>query len=505
MRLLLVSALFVLACIAQQPDRSVECEECKATVAAMEYIFANQTDVAKILDQLDQDCKQNFSREPEKIKICEDIMAIAVQIPEAVFQGLTSLAWDIPLGICATIFHCHVECCPTHYVPEQIHLSLTGDLSEMAVTWVTLNASNSIVQYGLSPMNLNMQRSGGNRTYKAGGWLGTIHTAIMVGLQPGTTYYYRVGDPSETYGWSPVFDFTTFYNDSRPITYALLGDMAYDNQSDSTVANLITLVELGKIQIVVHSGDISYADGFMPHWDDFFNKIEPIASRVPYMVTPGNHELWYNFSAYKHRFYMPGESSAGGSGDDMYYSWSLGGIHWVGCDSETPIDTADISPTQQAWISADLAKVNRSVTPWTIAYFHRPLYCSNQDDSNCVNFAALLREQVEDIFYNNKVDVVVTAHVHDWERTYPLYKQNATQFNYDSPTAPVYLVQGASGNREGNDNNWHDIPSWSAARSGKIGYATLTVDGNMLSFNFFAANSTTGPVLVDSFAITKQF
>jgi hypothetical protein len=42
---------------------------------------------------------------------------------------------------------------------------------------------------------------------------------------------------------------------------------------------------------VIHSGDISYADGYEPHWDDFFNKIQPIAASVPYMVSPGNHEV----------------------------------------------------------------------------------------------------------------------------------------------------------------------------------------------------------------------
>jgi hypothetical protein len=76
-------------------------------------------------------------------------------------------------------------------------------------------------------------------------------------------------------------------------------------KSDATVANLAALVDSGAVDVVIHSGDISYADGFMPHWDTFVNKVQPIASKVPYMVTPGNHELWYNFSQYKHRWCMP--------------------------------------------------------------------------------------------------------------------------------------------------------------------------------------------------------
>ena len=41
---------------------------------------------------------------------------------------------------------------------------------------------------------------------------------------------------------------------------------------------------IGDIDMVIHNGDISYADGEMSHWDVFMRKVEPIASRVPYQV-----------------------------------------------------------------------------------------------------------------------------------------------------------------------------------------------------------------------------
>jgi hypothetical protein len=42
---------------------------------------------------------------------------------------------------------------------------------------------------------------------------------------------------------------------------------------------------------ILHVGDISYADGDPEIWDSFMDSIEPIASRVPYMVAIGNHEV----------------------------------------------------------------------------------------------------------------------------------------------------------------------------------------------------------------------
>ena len=39
--------------------------------------------------------------------------------------------------------------------------------------------------------------------------------------------------------------------------------------------------------------------------DDFMNRIEAIASKVPYMHCPGNHEIPYDFIHYRYRFSSP--------------------------------------------------------------------------------------------------------------------------------------------------------------------------------------------------------
>ena len=236
----------------------------------------------------------------------------------------------------------------------------------MGVTWTTLEATGtgSFVEWSVdSEGSDEVQRSkdGFNETYPWGGWVGAIHRATMTGLQPGTTYRYRVGngdndDADGPSSWSEYFSFTTLpsseafqENANLSVTLAVVADMGYGDKSNDTIDNLAALVATGSIHGVVHSGDVSYADGFMPHWDVFLNKIQAIAARVPYMTTPGNHELWYNFSAYKHRFLMPGmpplQSGTPGissSGDDgMYYTWSIPGLaKFAALDSETPWDTA---------------------------------------------------------------------------------------------------------------------------------------------------------------------
>lgn len=42
--------------------------------------------------------------------------------------------------------------------------------------------------------------------------------------------------------------------------------------------------DLPNYDAVFHIGDLSYASGFLAQWDQFTAQIEPIASKVPYMV-----------------------------------------------------------------------------------------------------------------------------------------------------------------------------------------------------------------------------
>jgi phosphodiesterase/alkaline phosphatase D-like protein len=73
---------------------------------------------------------------------------------------------------------------------------------------------------------------------------------------------------------------------------AQIADMGYENVSDATVAAITQLAQSGSIDFVLHNGDVGYADGFMPHWDAFLRKVEPIAAIIPYMVSPGYVMDW---------------------------------------------------------------------------------------------------------------------------------------------------------------------------------------------------------------------
>jgi hypothetical protein len=463
---------------------SAECDACRQTIDDLEMKWTNETEVEEILSDLKRQCLTQDSL-PKK-KFCDAAVEVLVQLPPGIFEGIESLAWPVSLGLCATSGSCQVNCCPAGAPPEQIHLSLSSsDRSLMGVSWVTLEGTDSVVRYGTSETDLEYAEQGTELTYTQAGWVGVIHRAVMTGLKPATTYYYQVGSVKEN-RWSDVHSFTTF-TPGKELNFAIVADMAYDSLSDNTVASMTRLVDEGKLDVVIHSGDISYADGYMPHFDDFLNKVQPIATRIPYMTTPGNHEFGYNFSAYKSRFFMPGQLLGAGASAGMYYSWNYGEIHFAAMNSESPIDTAMFPEEEYNWFDKDLK--NHADARWKVAHFHRPLYCAKDVDCG----KRLVDAGVEQLLYQNQVDIAFVAHEHTYERTYPMYQGQLTATGVYSP---VYMMQGASGNREGNKGDYpplSELPSWVASVHNDIGYGILTqaADGQSLSWNFYNSETET--------------
>ena len=85
----------------------------------------------------------------------------------------------------------------------------------------------------------------------------------------------------------------------------MFGDLDVADVSDMNVFHMVEQVQSGNIDLVLHAGDISYANAFQAAWDEWFRKMELMAAYVPYMAAVGNHEMEFNFTAYHDRFRMP--------------------------------------------------------------------------------------------------------------------------------------------------------------------------------------------------------
>ena len=168
-------------------------------------------------------------------------------------------------------------------------------------------------------------------------------------------------------------------------------------------------------------------------WDDFFDLIQPVAARVPYMVCIGNHERdWPDSGSYyqgldsggecgvphERRFPMPRPSL-----DEAWYGFDYGSVHFVLMSTEHNFTQG--SP-QYKFLDQHMQGVDRSKTPWLIFAGHRPMYVdssNNDPPAGDLPVAKLLRESVEPLLMKYKVDLALWGHNHSYQTTCPVYQK----------------------------------------------------------------------------------
>ncbi|KAB1224918.1 putative inactive purple acid phosphatase 27 [Morella rubra] len=164
-------------------------------------------------------------------------------------------------------------------MPLNGHLSsIDSSGASMRLTWVSGNGAPQQVQYGngmsqtsvVSTFTQADMCTNSDLPSPAAdfGWHdpGFIHSAIMKGLQPSSTFFYRYGRA-----------FQNFYIVNEPGSISVIN--AVTDQVNSV-----------NVDSIFHIGDISYATGFLVEWDFFLSLIKPVASKVSYMTAIGNHE-----------------------------------------------------------------------------------------------------------------------------------------------------------------------------------------------------------------------
>jgi len=342
----------------------------------------------------------------------------------------------------------------------------------------------------------------------------------MVGLAPGARYNYTVtSDAADVHAASRSFTFTALRAPpSSPGTgtgtgtstrftgtqIACFGDMGTVMPLGSAVAQQLAASHggpRGAFDAIFHFGDVSYAgtdsavaplnitkaDEWEYIWDLFGAQMEPIASAAPYLVGVGNHEAWYNFTAYRHRFNMPAARS-GGNGN-FWWSVDVGLVHVLSFSTEHDFR---VGTEQLAWIEKDLAaaNANRAAVPWVIFSGHRPWLSADLSGYSSHIPGALLLATVEPLFFQYGVDLTLVGHQHCYERIHP--SRNGTvlstpdpsvaalRVQYTEPRGPVHVVQGSAGALQEEKWAW-PAPAWSAVRLAN-GHNNVTGSGGPLHY-----------------------
>lgn len=302
-----------------------------------------------------------------------------------------------------------------------------------------------------------------------------------------------------------------FKNDTNPADLLEPGDYHISAQRLTELGDDVRLVNhigdfayadtaLSKNPNVIAADGGAFLTAYEGLLERFYNQLGQASQMYPYFTGPGNHEAackevsntdtacpkgQNNFTdyLYRHGGVMPKgfESTSQNSTarelrakanslavSPMWYSYDFGMMHFAMFNTETDFynapdqtgSTGDDSyymtegpfgaPGQQlAWLEADLASVDRTITPWIIVGGHRPWYTSGYPDADdaCIS----CQNAFEDILYKYGVDLGLFGHVHNSERYLPMYQNTPDPNGYQNPRAPMYIVAGAAGNIEGLD------------------------------------------------------
>lgn len=278
-----------------------------------------------------------------------------------------------------------------------------------------------------------------------------IHLVQLSVLQRDTVYTYRVGSPGK---WSQTFDFHTPKLDE--INLIVVGDVP----EDKVPPHPTQMVQSGAANLYLHVGDIAYDLESDHGWrgDSYLSQMQSVSAHVPFHAWAGNHETGptCDYLAYRARFFNQNFTSD--SNSSRYYSFDIPGIlHVVGIDTNVwrniQCGRTEFSfhQAQLDWLKKDLARVNKTETPWVIMLGHHPMYCSSSGyhaqsmpSAHCEsNLNTQFRQDLEP-YMVQIVDVYIAGHVHAYERTWPT-SQGQVQKSYYKPSFPSHIMTGTSG------------------------------------------------------------
>jgi hypothetical protein len=303
-------------------------------------------------------------------------------------------------------------------------------------------------------------------------------SALLTGLTPGTTYYYKVTNafstPSGT-TWNSGAFFTTAPSTVGNFTFCATGDEFENSDTAEVVASILAY----KPAFTIVAGDLSYAsgatptlgktagandgnttqDGYTPsEWETFFSTVGESAQYIPWLVGVGNHEMEpltvdgyagiltrfpdlaqqgnggsntaENGSSFTYAgtsFTFNGTSITNGttynSGSPVVRTFTYGNVAFIQLDgndlsAEISYNNGYTGGQQTKWLLAQLATYRAGTTvDFVLVYFHNCMYCTNSTHSSDGG----IRNVWQPIFDYFNVDLVVNGHVHAYERSNVLY------------------------------------------------------------------------------------
>jgi len=334
----------------------------------------------------------------------------------------------------------------------------------------------------------------------------TVYSNVLLrDLWPDTTYHYSVSN--DGVNWSGDVTFTTASVGLTDFRFTMVGDEATNDSTSLPIAQVISALN-PRFNVVV--GDLSYAGGgsgyysngvptnasaFSPGaWDAYLGIVGPAAAQsIPWQVGVGNHEMEplanFGYVGFTTRFpqaYAPQEIT----GSPVLKSFTYGNVAVIQLDgndlsAELSDNNGYTEGKQTAWLTERLAHYRSpgSGIDFIIVGFHNCVYSSNTTHGSDGG----IRLVWEPIFDQYEVDLVVSGHVHAYERSYPLRGGQVTAVVPSGGTVHPHrdgtTYIGAGGGGQDLYSGWYGVTG---------GGDPATTAGEPLIWEWTGSNTATG-------------
>ena len=333
------------------------------------------------------------------------------------------------------------------------------------------------------------------------------HELQISGLNPGTKYFYEIGNRDGFYegqSQNSYFQTSPDPGSSGPTRIWVIGDFGTGQPEQKAVAEGY-LQDKGEkhTDVWVWVGDNAYNIGKDIEFQvRVFDMYPEIFKNTVVWPCPGNHDYGsVNYITHEAPYYdiftMPTKGEAGGlpSGSESFFSFDYANIHFVSLTSEWTSWIQTPGGVMQEWLEADL-KQNKQ--DFTIVFWHQPPYSKGTHDSDIpYGKMRMMRENINPICERYGVDMVLTGHSHNYERSYLINGHYGTSGSFNPRK---HIVDGSNGRKSDGNAYRKKIGKANAGTVyAVVGHSARTIPGLQLNHpaNYVGLDNHVGSMVIE--------
>ena len=333
--------------------------------------------------------------------------------------------------------------------PPQLFITTdTGihGLPNLAVAFNTAKATKNVLTWG------EIADTGSETTIAEQMAIHT-HCFLLTDLEPGTSYYYRLGD-----GDHYVFHTAA---PTDPLRFAIGSDAHFGASTRHEDASAQMLYQIADPKNAYDYfflvGDTVQLGFCKSHWREAFNGLSQTTESIPLYIIPGNHDTLFSGLSNYLRYASPGNQN---DANKLWTRLDIWQIHFLIIDLEWSAEA--FTDEQAAWLESELQSI--PTDDWKIVLSHGFAYASGPDNAgrhrydNPDTIACLAP-----LFEKYGVDIVFSGHNHQME----VLEKSGVTYVLSSPFGGVA------------ENTRTYISPYSLwYQSGQHGFADMTIAGD---------------------------